>query len=266
MCVTLRPAIMNHTSAMTTTVFNGDDPRSTHISAYQNVASNRAPGANCMLLHFPGTDIELVTGPERTHNFMRDITRGLPVIGSTEPTRGVTRGKDARVQEYGSAYTVVLAERTGDIADALGRVPEDRRPELDARFRDMIEWYEQQFSDYSFVLACFSGDVNPTYPIAVQYFPLNDDELFVPGLDAHDGGLPRIGEEIERSFRVAFGVQSTELPTPVRYTDPTWPDWAPDSVAGFVLDGRGPNNDFVVPLLDLQEGLTGEDLIADLVA
>ncbi len=268
MCVTLHPAKMGGTSVLTYSVID-DDPRQTHITAYQNTAANLVPAPNFMLLHFPGSDLRLVDGPQRTRNFMRDVTRDLPQLVPTTISRGgsaLTYGaSSARVEAYGDSYHVVLAERVSEIPGLLSQVPESRRPIMDSHLDDLLSWYGEHFPDYVFALACFNGSVEPTYPIVVQYFPDNDDVLFAPGLDAHDGRLPVLGAPVERNFRVAFGDMGDNLPIKVRYTDTISLDWAPSSVAGFVYNTVGPNGDFVVPLLDLEMGLNGRELIADLV-
>lgn len=264
MCVTLKPAMIGQLSVMTYAIID-NDPRATHVSAMQVAASNRAPGANCMVFHFPGNQLQLVHGPEQTKTFMRDITQNLPEVEMRSQLTAPVTAVDPRIEDYGDDYTVVLAEHTGEIPDALASVPEDRRPDITERFQMMIAWYEDQFPDYGFVLACFNGDVNPTHPIVVQYHPHSDDVLFAPGLIAHDGNLPKLSSPVDQKSLVAFGVQRVTLQSEVQYADRVSSDWAPRTVSGFSLHGTGANLDFMVPLLNLEEGFSGEELYADLV-
>jgi hypothetical protein len=274
MCVTTAPAELGGTSAFTYATLNTTDPRTLHVSGYQNYATNKSSLPNCMLLHFPGDELEMVSGPERTRHFMEDLTQGLQELVYIPRFRSlgneVVGSRSVKVQAYGD-YHVVLAEHPGDILDALEQVPENRRPPRTGMLEDLVAWYRSSFSDYSFVLACFDGQVAPRHPIVVQYVPHNDDVLFVPGIDAHDGTLPRPGHPMQRDIKVAFASESHPQPQKVVYHDSfihapsTY--WAPTDVAGF-HDNRsdGPNQDYIVPLLSLDEGLNGADLVEELVS
>ena len=274
MCVTSAPATLSGPLAFTSVVFD-DTPETTHFSGYQIGADNMARGdaGNCVLLHVPGKLIGTVAGPERTRHMMTDMTAGLRPLVEIPVFRGGRRSIGAssaqtRVETYGE-YDVVLSSSAIAIPDALSSVSEARRPKVDAKFARLIRWYESNYSDHSFVLACFNGSVNPKHPIVYSYHPNNDDMLHIPGLDAHTGEPPRLGERIARNFRVAFSVQR-DVPQPIRvhYQDPlaqsAW--WAPDTVAGF-WDNRGdaPNADYTASLEDLLNGQSGRFLLEEMV-
>lgn len=268
MCVTFSPAKMGGTRAFTYATLSLHDHRASHISGYQNAATNLSRGPNCMLLHYPGNDLQLVKGPEHTKRFMLDMTRQLTRLSNLNPL--VTRSAQPRAAEaviYGD-YDVVIAEQAADIEDAIETVQPDRRPHKSDKLMSVIDWYEHRFQDHCFVLACFDGSVDPTHPIVVEYVPHSDDVLFVPGLDGHDGDLPREGQDMQRDFRVAFGSDYTTLPIPVNYGDDvTDMRWAPTHVSGFYDDRRyGPNVDYVVPLEAINEGLNGPELVDVMVS
>lgn len=266
MCVTTGKAAITGTMAYTYATLDTRDPRTLHVSGYQNRAISQVDGGNCMLLHFPGNELRLVKGPEDTRHMMDDITRGLPKLAPEPTLRGVSRAAGA-VAKYGDYY-VVLSEHPSQMLDALQQVPEDFRPQPSTQLYELLGWYEEKFPDYAFVLACFRGAVSPRHPIVVEYIPHNDDVLFVPGLDGHDGNVPEVGASMNRSFRVAFGAEGHPQPNVVNYNDDiAGRYWAPWDVTGFV-DNRadGPNQDYIVALETINEGFIGRELVDDLIS
>lgn len=272
MCVTANPAIIEGTRTYVHATTRGGE--SVHICGYQNKAETQTSafvGGNCMFLNFAGSDLKMVRGPERTSNFMQDITASLEELVEVPRMRGgvLSYGSwDIAVEEYGD-YTVILAQQPGDILTKLNEVRPDRRPHRTPRLEAMISFYMSWFPLDSFVLACFNGKVEPKHPITVSYKPRNPEVLTIPGLDGHDGKIPQIGAPVYRNFRVAFGVEGYVLPHRVNYTDrkiSSGLSWAPTSVAGFI-DNRfdGPNGDYVVPIEAVRRGLTGRDLAAKLL-
>lgn len=260
MCVTTGRASIGSTMAFTYAVID-NRPENWHVSGYQNTARNLERLPNCMLLHFPGNDLQLVVGPEQTRTMMRDMIGRLPSLddpGSYESDRGL-RGS-ARMESYGD-YDVVLSENPTDILAVLESVRHERRPRVNDRLIQLIDWYRSHFPDHSFVLACFDASVVPKHPIVVEYVPHNDDVMFIPGLEGHHGSPPEIGELVSRDFSVAFGIQGQSQPFSVTYGDRVDSQWAPSDVTGFRDNRRSaPNNDYCIPLDSVREGLCGDDL------
>jgi hypothetical protein len=261
MCITTGPAELGQTMAFTYATLLADDPRTEHITGYQTSASNLLNTPNMMILHFPGDDIELVGGPQNTWSLMQDLTGMLPSLEATLSMRGISGG--TRVQSYGDYY-VVLAEEARDILSATDLLPEDFRPEATPEFMEVLDFFESTFSGYCFVLACWRDRVVPRHPIVVKYVPHNDDVLFVPGIEAHDGLYPNLDSEEPRNFRVAFAADGYVQPFHVYYHDTLDPNkviWAPRDVTGFFDNRvRGNNGDYVIPLESIVQGLSGWDL------
>lgn len=234
-----------------------------HVSGYQNEATSLV-GPNCMFLNFAGTDLRLVNGPEHTTRFMRDMTDYLPELVYVPQMRGggdmFGSYRSATVIDYGD-YTVVSAEDNADILGALASVREDRRPQLTSNMEEMLDFYQHECPNDSFVLGCFNGAVKPKHPIVVSYKPRNSEVLTIPGLDGHDGRPPVVGAPVYRGFRVAFGVEGVGVAHTLYYNDAVNSAWAPASVVGF-FDNRtdGPNGDYVVPISAVKQGLTGAEL------
>jgi hypothetical protein len=267
MCVTAEPAEIHGTRTFVYATDLGDGP--VHVCGYQNQARTLA-GGNCMFLNFAGTDLNLVRGPERTRNFMQDMTTGLPELVPVVRTRSRSlsyRGSGVTVEDYGD-YTVILAQGPDDILSALSQVPAHRRPVESPRLHAMVNFYMSWYPQDSFVLACFDGLAKPQHPITVSYRPRNRDVLIVPGLDGHDGNVPTVGAPVYRNFRVAFAIQGLELPIDVSYLDGVvGRPWAPISVTGFVDNRRdGRNGDYVIPIGVVRKGLSGAKLAKKLLA
>lgn len=267
MCVTSSPAAIDMTSVFTLVTQEQEGGVVRHVTGYQNRAKDLSGKPNCMFLHIPCTDdIKLVDGPQQTTNLMQAITRDLPEVETHPVTRGLISATHPGppVFKYGD-YDVVLASNPDDILGAIERVTEDRRPTVDDNFVRMAGWYRDNFSDHSFILACFNGLVNPRHPIVVSYIPHNDDVVFAPGLDAHDGYLPVIGSKMPRDFAVAFAVAGVELPINVHHhgaANATGAWWAPETVTGFYDNRReGTNSDYVIAIEDLAVGSPGHELL-----
>lgn len=269
MCVSASPAELGGTRAYTWHTLGHPDPQrpSWHVTAYQNFARNLGADPNCMLLHFPGSNLNLVRGPELTRFLMQDVTSYLPELIPTPTFRGASSSKTV-VEDYGD-YTVILAESAAHILEALEQVPEHRRPKRSTKLEALVEWYHTYYPDYAFVLACFAEGATPQHPIVVEYVPNNDDVLFIPGLDCHTGEIPEVGVMMQRDFWVAFGSELHQQATgDIRYSDSCTKGayWAPKSVVGFRDNAEGPNKDYVVPLLSVEEGLNGRELLDVLVS
>lgn len=266
MCVTLRPAAIDSTQ---TYVYvpptpEGADPK--HICAYQNTA--RSSMVNCMFLNFAGSNLQPVQGPEHTVGVMNRVVAYLPELRPTpsDLLGGSRSRKGATVVDYGD-YTLVYANSPGEIIAAIGTVRADRRPVSVPALADMAAFYGDFRPHDSFVLACFSGNVRPKHPIVVSYTPHNPDILTAPGLDGHNGRVPVPGTKMARDFTVAFGVYGTRLPFNVQHDASTNTEWLPESVTGFVDNRReGLNQDYVVPIDVVKEGLAGPYLADQLLA
>lgn len=268
MCVTVQPAQMGSTRVYTQRTRHGIGIAD--VTAYLNTACSAGP--NCMLLHFPTNELELVHGAQETTHLMADVTGNLPAIVPMHAAMGQMFGDavpaarstpPVRIESFG-AYHVLLSSSASAIVDTLRsrearqHIPAGRLPTMDAQLERLAAWYEEHFPNHAFVLACFSGSVMPTHPIVVRYRPYDTSVLFAPGLDGHDGELPVIGQSMPRDFAVAFGVEGRQLPLDIRYSDPrvgSWQtgrsqvSWAPQSVVGW-HDNRliGPNRDYRLPI------------------
>jgi hypothetical protein len=248
MCVSLRPASFTSTIVYAhATVFHG---RSVHVLGYQNNAKSEVPGPNAMILPIPAS---AAMGPENAidtrgfasllKDYVESLTPGyrgdlsLPVCGAPPPAR-------VQVFQRGS-YAIVLASdaSTGAIMAALESLPETKRPPIDrALFDAYLRWYP----GWHLAICCFEGSV-VAEPMLWWYEPMMPDALFLPGLDAHDGGVPDLDAEVKLDHAIIVGVESE------RSVSATLPAGVPEEVRPLLatriggwshLSNRCPNGDW----------------------
>lgn len=246
MCVSLRPATFSSTIVYAhATVFEG---RRVHVLGYQNNAKSETPGPNAMILPIPAS---AAMGPDNAID-----TRGFSALlkDYVEDLRGVPRAIPCAVPRPGSvqvfqrgSYTIVLARdaSTPAIMAAVDALPEAKRPTIDrALFDAYLRWYP----GWHLALCCFEGSVEAE-PMLWWYEPMNPEWLFLPGLDAHDGGVPRLDARVPLDHAIVVGVDDPRVGETVRAPR----GWVPDSVrpllatriAGWPeLHGYGNNGDW----------------------
>jgi hypothetical protein len=212
--------------------------RPVHVLGYQNVAKNLADGPNAMILPIPsatpmGPDNALDARPfARILEGYRTALYSL-IPRSASPSRGPVAACAApppvQVFESGS-YTVVLAHRAeiGAIEDALATVPEAKRPSISPA---LISIYQRWYSGWHIALCCFDASIGGPEPMIWQYQPLDPTHVFLPGLDAHDGGLPRLDDSVALDHAVALGVDSPSPDPSLRAAYVTLPSTVPAELA-----------------------------------
>lgn len=153
MCVSLASAILAGTIISLSEAIHPVTGRQVFVLTYTNRVQHTGPvgAGNAMLLHFPARKMTRDCAIDTTAfaTFADDLVEAVnpanhgarSFSAMMEPTRGAVDVFDV------GAYTVVLAERAGDIPAALARVPEKRRPKLN---QAIFDWYERQFPDNSF--------------------------------------------------------------------------------------------------------------------
>lgn len=206
MCMTSAPAKLSGTL-----IYSGEGTRNdkkVHVLAYQNVASNQAPGPNAMILPFP-TSQEMtednIVDTRQFKSFLKDITNATKMrtrsLGSD--SRLMSKGiafNSAKVFDVGS-YTVVLAKEAWQIPEALTRVPEHKRPTISTKF---LEGFSKLYKNQPIAVCCFDGTIEAE-PLLWWYEPKMDGVLFIPTMDAHDGGPPKLSEAVQTDHIISVG-------------------------------------------------------------
>jgi hypothetical protein len=256
MCITSEPAILSNTILYSgETMMNG---KVVHVLGYQNNAKNLHSGPNAMILPFPSSGTmgpENVIDTSRCKDILKDYADAL------QPrTRGMTKSlslnsysADAvQVFESGS-YTVVLATDASQIPAALARVPKNRRPALKP---ELFEFMSRAYPNWPIALCCFdTTEMMEADPMLWWYEPNNPDVLWAPALDAHDGGVPKLGTNVQVDHTVIFGStirpkgvnvnEHNDLPTEVAA-------YVASHIQGRIIKQKEPNGDFMLKKADLQ--------------
>lgn len=252
MCVSLQPSKMSDTILYGAQVSVGGQVR--HVLGYQNKAENLSSLPNAMILPFPAKE------PMTSHNalclsenkkLLTELAHPIQLreLVRTRHLKGLimTNSRGFEVFEHGM-YTVVLAEDAGHVPEALQFVPEKKRPELNpAIFRAYSKWYP----GWPIAVCCFAGKVEPD-PLMWWYVPKSEESIFLPALDAHDGGVPRLqsrhGVAVDHVIVIGTslrGAYEFKLSEPV--SNELKP-YLPKLVSGRVIKAHLPNGDFYVPI------------------
>lgn len=205
MCVTARPANLSNTiiyagEAKVTGVYF-------HVLGYQNRAANKANGPNAMILPIPSAKpmspnniVDTSKCPNILKAYQTAVAR--PVYRSM--TKGMSRGIPKGVAQVfdSGMYTVVLAANAMQIPEALGRVAAHKRPSISM---ELLEAYDRWYQGWPIAVCCFQETAVEPDPIVWAYDPLVPDHLFLPTLDAHDGGVPKVNHRIKLDHTFVFG-------------------------------------------------------------
>jgi hypothetical protein len=211
MCVSLSPAQFSSTIVYAhATTFQS---RRVHVLGYQNNAKSTAPGPNAMILPIPAS---AAMGPDNAID-----TRGFPLLLKNyvnllaRPLRGhgpipCAAPPPASVQVFQrGSYTIVLARdaSTAAIMTAVDALPAAKRPTID---RAMFDAYLRWYPGWHLAICCFEGHI-VAEPMLWWYEPITPDELFLPGLDAHDGGVPDLAARVELDHAIVVGIEDPTL-------------------------------------------------------
>ena len=273
MCCSLHPAKLTSTILYAAeTLYQGN---LAHVLGYQNRAENLSKGPNAMLLPIPS---ETPMGPDN----MLDTTAAKSILtdyanavraSTARRSRGFgmkgMRDEDDSVQVFDKGgYTIALADSAKDILPALSRIPENRRPVVNA---EIFEAYDYLYPKWKMALCAWDGSLEAS-PLLWWYRPMNAGQLFMPALDAHDGHAPKLAANIEMDHTLIVG-SVTATPPPdarvamsaminVRFTD-TIPEHLKPFLANKVTGqevNRGirlKNGDFSAKLTDIHKAHGG---------
>lgn len=203
MCITTSEADLSKT-----VVYGGravHEGKNVHVLAYQNKAESFS-GPNAMFLPIP-SDIPMTSKNLVDTSKFPDF---LDDIAYASKNSRLARGLDhdsfagdvgiAEVFDVGS-YTVIIASNLKQVPEALERVPEKRRPAFsDAFLRGMQGLYPSD----QVLICCFDGSIEAE-PILCWYVPRNEDRIFIPTMDAHNGGSPNLEVRVRTDHKILTG-------------------------------------------------------------
>ena len=265
-CCSMAPAHFSKTRVLAAEVVK--DGKVYHLLGYQNTAQNLVkakpgqPTGNAMLLPLPAVGgsvkpeniLDTTSGP----HILEDMeTAARPPVMRSKGVEGYSKTRSSEpVQVFNhDVYTIVLARDARDIAPALKRVPKSRRPAMNA---DIFAAYQRWYPGWTFALCCFDvRQETQAKPMLWYYTPKNPKQLFVPGLDAHDGKPPNLKAEVDVDHFLLVSSNRTSRARTVRYTDPIKPqlrNWLPERVIGATSHGRMQNGDWFFDVEDVRAG------------
>ncbi len=228
MCMTTSRATLSNTQIYVGEGYHNGEY--VHVLAYQNKAAshprdwNSVAEPNAMVLPFPTSQEmseENMIDTRPFKSFLKDISWAskyvMKTLGvETNSARGISL-KSAQVFSLGS-YTVVLAENVWQIQEALTRVPEKKRPTISNEF---LAGYDKLYPNQPIAVCCWEGTIEAE-PLLWWYKPTNKDTLFIPTMDAHDGGPPDVNAKVNSDHQISIGSADNSRighVYQVRYTD-----------------------------------------------
>lgn len=236
------------------------DDKLVHVLAYQNTAESSGP--NAMILPFPTSE---PMGPNNIIDtrgfgkFLTDIgeaTRMRSFSAKLSKGAGPAAAGVAQVFDSGS-YTIVLADHVAQVPEALKRVPADKRPEITTQF---LIRFGLMYPKQPVALCCWRGTLK-SEPLLWIYEPSNPEILFVPTMDAHDGGPPDLEAMVQADHVISAGSRIVEVGSPVNYTDLTktggsipseFDGLLPSQVRGYKINRMVKNGDMFISVPELR--------------
>lgn len=254
MCITTAPAELEKTILLANSV--EIDGRTHSVIGYQNVARNRAPRPNAMILPFPAADPMTRENCIDVSTHKSLLKRYAELVRPSRPrTRGLSKGlaNDVRLVEVfdSGSYTVVLAADAKAIPAVLEQVPAEKRP---TPHPELFDAYDAWYPGWTVAVCCWDGAIEAE-PLLWWYRPTPEyrDRHFLPGLDGHDGNVPdpaRKAVPVDHAVVVgsyqtgSIGPNATSI---VEHLPDDVKRWLPDHVYGTVLRRQMKNGDWVVP-------------------
>lgn len=204
MCVTARPANLSNTI-----IYAGEakvNGTYLHVLGYQNRAANKAGGPNCMILPIPSAKKmgpNNVVDISKCPNILKAYQQAV-IVRFRGMTKGISRGIPKGIAQVfdSGLYTVVLAANAMQIGEALGRVAAHKRPSISM---ELLEAYDRWYQGWPIAVCCFEETAVEPDPIVWAYEPLVPDHLFLPTLDSHDGGVPKVNHRVKLDHTFVFG-------------------------------------------------------------
>lgn len=252
MCVTLSSA-----SLQKTIVYAGETHHPhrrslrnplVHVLGYQNQAENLGDRPNAMILPFPSRG---EMGPENVidtsacPNILTDMAKAAKFTGAR---RASPKGYPSIKVFQTQGYTVALAQRASQLAEAIEALPPNIRPVLN---RDIAQAYSKWYSDWPIAVCAWDGRIK-ALPLFWWYEPLDPKVLFLPALDAHNGKVPDPKTDAKRDHVLLIGstIHPFGVPNPSKET---LGGFLPPQIWGQSVEGMDFNGDYTVSVEPLRQ-------------
>jgi hypothetical protein len=198
MCITVNHASLAGTKILSIPLENGN-----HFIAYSNKVQNLSGKPNAMILPIPGeTSPELFHDTTKYKDFMSEIIkkcgldkyRGI-LTKSIMRSRSLSDDDDLSFDKFDlGMYTVGLAKGFNGVRDFLESLSEEKRPVVS---EELKKFFEEKYAGWSFAVCVFdSNKAIDAQPIAFEYKPFENNLIYFPTMDGHDGGAPDENESV----------------------------------------------------------------------
>jgi len=200
MCITINHAALSKTKILSLPIPNGN-----HFIAYSNSVKNLSGKPNAMILAIPGkTQPSWFHNTEKYKDFLTEITEKATMnnwLGIL--SKGMRSAKSLSFEQFElGMYTIGLADSFEGAEEFINSLSDNKKPEVSEELKN---FFKTEYTGWSFAVCCFdSTKAIDAQPIAFEYTPFNEDFLYFPSLDAHDGGAPNLREQVRTDHTIIF--------------------------------------------------------------
>jgi len=170
----------------------------------------------------------------KAHDHMKSRSRGFG-----DDLIGAAAVNSVQVFKTGS-YEVVMARQPKLIPDVV----KELHPEVSVS-KDLMEVYARYYLGWNVAVCFWQGTLEPE-PIMFTYEPKYPTHLFIPTLDAHDGGAPKSHASLDHT--IVLGTTGTTGHGLRRQVSPVNRPYLASRVKGFEAHQTTLNGDYWFPL------------------
>jgi hypothetical protein len=184
MCISSRPAHLSKTKILTMPLANGN-----HFTAYENKVENLVNEPNCMILPIPGrTKPEYFVDTTLYNKFLTEIVQNSHKEFRTRGKKSLSLSKGFDSFELGQ-YQIGLCNGYQSMSEFILSLTEENRPVVSV---ELMKFFIDHYHGWSFAVCTFAANAKlEAQPIAYEYKPFQNDWLFYPAMDSHDGTAPK---------------------------------------------------------------------------
>lgn len=256
MCVTLNESDLGLTHILVNPVKHPTTGKTVHATFYQNEPQNLSEDPlGVMILPIPSAETMSSANfidCRGADNILKEYAELIPDLNATRGMCFLGGGDGYEIFTSGS-YTVILAKDPSyeTVLAALSSLPPELRPNI-SKSAKIFDFYASVYRGWHLAV-CIWQDSLEAEPIGYWYEPLAPNTLFVPGLDAHNGGVP---ENMEVDINHVVMVGKPDESGVRKNAEHVWraaPDslkpWLPKAVTGSKMKNDYlRNGDWILPM------------------
>ena len=205
MCISAKPAEFTGTKGYIGEALHKG--KLVHVLGYQNEAKNLSSGGNALILPIPSktpiTKDNIIDLGDKGKNLLNNLTRDY--FAPKESSRGLLLNSSTKSVRFfkSGIYEIVVSEKPSLIFEALKEVSDEKRPEIS---QELLKWYEDYYPGWSIAVCCFNSQEKvESAPMFWMYEPLDENNLFFPGMDGHKGSVPDLSSLVRVDHKIVLG-------------------------------------------------------------